>query len=79
MMIGMIGDTFERHTVTMPTAVSQAVSERAGKGGFSAYLTAAAERQLRIDALDEALARMAQEHGPVDESEVAAILQRWMG
>jgi hypothetical protein len=65
--------------VTLPAEVSRSVSERAGKGGFSAYLTAAAERQLRIDALDEALARMADEHGPVDESEVLAIIQRWMG
>ena len=39
-------------------------------------MTAVVERQLQRDALDELLADMEAEHGPVDEGEVEQIMGR---
>lgn len=66
----------EKHSITMPVETSAEVRARVGSRGFSAYVAEAVARQLERDALDDALARMADEHGPVDEDEVAAILAR---
>lgn len=66
----------EKHSVSMPAATSEAVRSRVGARGFSGYVAAAVARQLERDALDDALARMEAEHGPVDEDEVAAIVAR---
>lgn len=67
---------YERHSVTLPRETSQAVRERVGSRGFSAYVAAAVERQLRKDARREMLADMEAKYGPVDEGEVAAIMKR---
>lgn len=66
----------EKHSVTMPAETSEGVRARVGARGFSGYVAAAVARQLERDALDDALARMEAEHGPVDEAEVAAIMER---
>jgi hypothetical protein len=66
----------EKHSVTIPATTSEGVRARVGKRGFSAYVTQAVARQLERDALDDVLARMQAEHGPVDEDAVAAIMQR---
>ena len=68
----------EKHSVTMPAATSEGVRARVGSRGFSAYVAGAVARQLERDALDDVLARMADEHGPVDEDEVASIMTRLM-
>lgn len=68
----------EKHSVTMPSATSEGVRARVGSRGFSAYVAVAVARQLERDALDDVLARMADEHGPVDEDEVASIMTRLM-
>lgn len=52
---------------------------RVGARGFSAYVAQAVARQLERDALDDALARMEAEHGPVDENEVLEIMGRLAG
>jgi hypothetical protein len=67
---------FEKHSVTLPGATSRAVRDRVGARGFSAYVATAVERQLRRDALRELVERMEAEHGPADETEVAAISER---
>lgn len=70
-------DTAHRkHSVTLPTETSDAVTALVGKGEFSAYVAKATARQLERDALAEALARMEAQHGPVDQSEVDAIAAR---
>lgn len=66
----------EKHSVSMPSTISDGVRARVGSRGFSAYVAGAVARQLERDAIDDALARMDAEHGPVDEDEVAAIRSR---
>lgn len=66
----------EKHSITMPSETSQGVRARVGARGFSGYVAAAVARQLERDALDDMLTQMEAEHGPVDEGEVAAILER---
>jgi len=60
----------------MPVETSEGVRSRVGSRGFSAYVAEAVARQLERDALDDVLARMEAKHGPVDEAEVAAIMER---
>lgn len=76
--IGFVSEerAFEKHSVTLPSTTSRAVRERVGSRGFSAYVAAAVERQLRRDALRELIERMEAEHGAADEAEVAAIMAR---
>lgn len=66
----------EKHSVTIPTATSEGIRARVGARGFSAYVTRAVARQLERDALDDVLARMEAEHGPVDEDTVNEIMGR---
>lgn len=66
----------EKHSVSMPAALSEEVRDRVGTRGFSAYVTKAVARQLQRDALDEAIARMEAKHGPVDEDRVREIMSR---
>lgn len=73
------GDKVEKHSITMPTSTSSGVRSRVGRRGFSAYVSSAVARQLERDALDDLLAQMETEHGPVDEAEVAAIIDRITG
>jgi Arc/MetJ-type ribon-helix-helix transcriptional regulator len=68
-----------KHSVTLPTETSEAITARVGKREFSAYVARAAARQLERDALDDVLARMEVEHGPVDRAEVDAIAERLTG
>ena len=72
----MTTQPIEKHSVTMPAETSRGVRSRVGARGFSGYVAAAVARQLERDALDDALAQMEAEHGPVDADEVAAILGR---
>lgn len=65
-----------KHTVTLPEQTAAAVRSRAGPRGFSAYVARAVTRQLERDAMDDLLAAMEARHGPVDEAEVAAIMER---
>lgn len=67
---------YRKHSVSLPASVSDAVTRRVGKREFSAYLAMAAARQLERDALDDVLADMEAEHGPVAPSEVDAIAAR---
>ncbi|MFT4163766.1 MAG: hypothetical protein QM650_00815 [Microlunatus sp.] len=66
----------EKHSITMPASTSEGVRARVGSRGFSAYVAVAVARQLERDALDDILASMEEQHGPVDEGEVAAIMER---
>lgn len=66
----------EKRSVSLPTETSEAVRERVGARGFSAYVARAVARQLRRDALDDILAEMESKHGPVDEEALAELMSR---
>jgi len=67
----------DKRSITLPPEVAKEVDERVGKGGFSAYAAQAIARQLRLDALDETIAAMEAEHGPVDPHDVEALFARY--
>lgn len=64
----------QKHSVTMPPEISEAIRERVGARGFSSYVALAVDHQLKRDALADVLADMEAEHGPVDEGEVDRLL-----
>lgn len=76
----MGADTAHRkHSVTLPTETSEAITARVGRRESSAFVAKAAARQLERDALDDVLARMEAGNGPVDQAEVDAVAERLTG
>lgn len=66
-------------SVTLTAGTLQAIRERVGKRGVSAYLERAAHRQIERDNLDELIADFDKEHGPADPGAVAAKRARLAG
>ncbi|GAA0377480.1 hypothetical protein Acor_43330 [Acrocarpospora corrugata] len=61
-----------KYSVTIPETLAEVVQARVGKGGFSAYVTAALQRQIERDNLRELIEAAESQHGPVDQADVAA-------
>ena len=59
-------------SVSLTAGTLQAIRERVGKRGVSAYLEKAAQRQIERDNLDELIADFDKAHGPADPEAVAA-------
>lgn len=59
-------------SVTLAAGTLQAIRERVGKRGVSAYLERAAQRQIERDDLGELIAEFDKVHGPADPEAVAA-------
>ncbi|EST34406.1 hypothetical protein [Streptomyces roseochromogenus] len=59
-------------SVSLSAGTLQAIRERVGKRGVSAYLEKAAQRQIERDNLDELIADFDKAHGPADPDAVAA-------
>ncbi|WP_395364928.1 hypothetical protein ACHGLA_29865 [Streptomyces sp. YH02] len=59
-------------SVSLTAGTLQAIRERVGKRGVSAYLEKAAQRQIERDNLDELIADFDKTHGPADPEAVAA-------
>ncbi|MGW1072277.1 hypothetical protein [Streptomyces sp. NPDC002537] len=59
-------------SVTLTAGTLQAIRERVGKRGVSAYLEQAAQRQIERDNLDELIADFDKVNGPADPEAVAA-------
>lgn len=57
----------------------QAIRERVGRRGVSAYLEQAAQRQIERDNLEELIAAFDDVHGPADSEAVAAKRAKLMG
>ncbi|MFE2291129.1 hypothetical protein [Streptomyces sp. NPDC059452] len=57
-------------SVSLTAGTLHAIRERVGKRGVSAYLEAAAQRQIERDNLDELLADFEKANGPADPSSV---------
>ncbi|GHB23922.1 hypothetical protein GCM10010377_12240 [Streptomyces viridiviolaceus] len=66
-------------SVTLTAGTLQAIRERVGKRGVSAYLEKAAQRQIERDNLDELIADFEEVHGPADPEAVAAKRARLTG
>ncbi|UUU21552.1 hypothetical protein [Streptomyces sp. DSM 40750] len=66
-------------SVTLTAGTLQAIRERVGKRGVSAYLERAAQRQIERDNLDELIADFDKAHGPADPEAVAAKRARLTG
>ncbi|MEV4923220.1 hypothetical protein [Streptomyces roseoverticillatus] len=59
-------------SVSLTAGTLQAIRERVGKRGVSAYLEKAAQRQIERDNLDELIADFEKTNGPADPEAVAA-------
>ena len=66
-------------SVTLTAGTLQAIRERVGKRGVSAYLERAAQRQIERDNLDELIAEFDKVHGPADPAAVASKRARLTG
>jgi hypothetical protein len=55
----------QKVSVSMPEELTTAIRERTGPGGFSRFVTEAAERQLKSELLRELLDDLEAEFGPV--------------
>ncbi|GLF98846.1 hypothetical protein [Streptomyces yaizuensis] len=58
-------------SVTLAAGTLQAIREKVGKRGVSAYLERAAQRQIERDNLDELIADFDKVHGQADPEAVA--------
>ncbi|GAA2993278.1 hypothetical protein GCM10020229_02200 [Kitasatospora albolonga] len=61
---------FKKYSVSMPEEVAEDVRNRVGKGAFSAYVTAAVERQIERDRLAELVDDHERRHGTVPDTTV---------
>ncbi|PJE99421.1 hypothetical protein CUT44_05060 [Streptomyces carminius] len=66
-------------SVTLTAGTLQAIRERVGRRGVSAYLERAAQRQIERDNLDELIADFEEIHGPADPEAVAVKRARLTG
>ncbi|MGP3921320.1 hypothetical protein [Nonomuraea sp. 10N515B] len=66
-------------SVSLTAGTLQAIRERVGKRGVSAYLERAAQRQLERDNLNELIADFEKVNGPADPDAVAAKRARLTG
>lgn len=58
-----------RVSLSLPEGTAEAIRQRAGKREFSAFITAAVERELRGQVLDEYLADYERRKGAISERE----------
>ena len=61
------GGKVRKVSVSMPQELAEAVRARTGSGGFSRYVTDAVEERVRLESLDELLAELDAEYGPVPD------------
>jgi Arc/MetJ-type ribon-helix-helix transcriptional regulator len=61
------GSKVRKVSVSMPEELAEAVRARTGSGGFSRYVTDAVEERVRLESLDELLAELDAEYGPVPD------------
>ncbi len=58
-----------RVSLSLPEGTAEAIRQRVGKREFSAFITAAVERELRGQILDEYLADYERRKGPIPPAE----------
>lgn len=67
----------QKVSVSMPEELSAAIRERTGPGGFSRFVSDAAERQLRNELLDEYLDELDELYGPVPRELMEQARREW--
>lgn len=61
------GGKVRKVSVSMPEELAEAVRARTGSGGFSRYVADAVEERVRLESLDELLAELDAEYGPIPD------------
>ena len=64
-------------SVSMPEDLATAVQQRVGRGEFSWYVTEAVSRQLELDLLQELLAMLDEEYGPIPDEALTEARDAW--
>jgi hypothetical protein len=67
----------QKVSVSMPAELADLIRARAGAGGFSRYVTDAAQEQVRLELLAELSAELEAEFGRVDENQVKQAMREW--
>lgn len=67
----------QKVSVSMPAELSAAIRERTGPGGFSRFVSDAAEQQLRNELLDEYLDELDELYGPVPRELMEQARREW--
>lgn len=62
-----------KYSITMPREIAEAAKARGGPSGLSAYVAAAAAREIERDNLNELITVAETEHGPIADEEVQAL------
>lgn len=71
------GPATEKLSATVRRGRKEQIRRRVGDRGLSAYVDAAIERQLELDALSDLVDELAEIHGPATEEEIQAALSAW--
>lgn len=71
------GGKVRKVSVSMPAELAEAVRARTGAGGFSRYVTAAVQEQVRLDLLDDLSAELEAEFGPIPDEIRQKTRQTW--
>ncbi len=73
-------DSFSKVSVSLPDSLTRSIRQLVGPGRFSAYVTAAVERQLELDRLAELVAGIEERRGgPIPEELMAEAEAAWHG
>lgn len=67
----------QKVSVSMPEELSAAIRERTGPGGFSRFVSDAAEQRLRTESLGDLLAEMDEIYGPVPQELLDWAERKW--
>jgi Arc/MetJ-type ribon-helix-helix transcriptional regulator len=67
----------QKVSVSMPSELVEAIRAETGTGGFSRYVTDAAQRRFRREQLRKLLDELEAEYGPVDKEGVQEALKEW--
>jgi hypothetical protein len=67
----------QKVSVSMPEELTTAIRERTGPGGFSRFVSEAAEQRLRTESLGDLLAEMDEVYGPVPQELLDWAERKW--
>jgi hypothetical protein len=67
----------QKVSVSMPEELTAAIRERTGPGGFSRFVSEAAEQRLRTESLGDLLTEMDEVYGPVPQELLDWAERKW--